>query len=80
MKVTVKLYSIFRLNYSNYNEKEGIQLDVERGATAADLIEILEIDPQKVAMICINGEIKREKDITLTEGDIVQIFPFFGGG
>ena len=80
MKVTVKLYSIFRLNYSDYNEKEGIQLDVEEGTTAADLIEMLEIDPQKVAMVCVNGEIKREKDLPLKEGDIVQIFPFFGGG
>ncbi len=80
MHVNVKLYSIFRLEHSDYDVEEGLKVNLEDESTIMDLLIALGIEQQRVAMVNLNGKITRDKSVALKEGDVVQVFPFFGGG
>lgn len=56
---------------------------VARGASVADLLGTLELDPRMV-VVERNREILRDRDalpgIALAEGDVLEIVHFVGGG
>lgn len=55
---------------------------IATGASIADLVIALELDPKKVA-VEHNGEIAPRStlaDVTLTDGDVLEIVHFVGGG
>ena len=80
MDVTVRLYSIFRFKYDGYNSKTGIILKLEVGSTICDLLERIEIEPKNVSIVRVNELIVKDFDLPLSNKDIVEIFPFYGGG
>ncbi len=80
MDVNVKLYSVFRLEYPDYDAEKGLRVNIEEESTILDLLIALGIEQQRVAMVNLNGEITQDKSVVLKEGDLVQVFPFFGGG
>ena len=52
------------------------------GATIADLVRTLELDPKKVAVEC-NGQIVPRstlEQVVLGDGDVLEIVHFVGGG
>ncbi len=80
MQVTVKLYSVFRLEYEGYDSTEGIRLQITNESTLADLLGSLNIAPQRVSLVCVNKSIVQAFDVYLKDKDVIEIFPFFGGG
>ncbi len=55
------------------------QFPVADGATVADLVTELDIDPKDAKLIFVNGR-KGALDSVLAEGDRVGLFPPIGGG
>lgn len=80
MRVRVKLYSIFRLLYRDYNVEQGIQLDLAPGARLVNLFDYLTIEMRKVSMVRVNGRLNRDYSLILNDGDTLELFPLFGGG
>jgi len=83
MNVTVKLYSVFRLeydNYNSYNSQKGLMIDLEEDSTIFNLLKMLEIDPKRVSMVRVNERIVKDLGTFLKNGDTIELFPFFGGG
>ncbi len=80
LKVQVKLYSIFRLNISDYDFNEGIEVELNKGSRLIDLMERVEIELEKIAMVRLNGRLEKNHLSILKNGDIVELFPQIGGG
>ncbi|RJX28637.1 MAG: hypothetical protein C4554_02240 [Dethiobacter sp.] len=83
MNITVKLYSVFRLEYDNYNSyngEKGLKVDLDRNSTILDLLRMLKIDPQRVSLVRVNERIVKDYNSILSSGDTIELFPFFGGG
>jgi sulfur carrier protein ThiS len=80
MDVTVRLYSIFRLKYEDYNSAIGIRLEIELGSTIYDLLDKIEIEPKNISIIRVNELIVKDFELPLNNKDTVEIFPFYGGG
>lgn len=74
MRLTIKLFATFR------EGRKKIQvLDLPEGTTPENILDILKIDKSEVAIFLING-----RDIqfnrTLSDNDVLSIFPPVGGG
>lgn len=80
MRLRVKLYSIFRLRYHDYDVEHGIQLDLAPGTRLVDLFDYLKIEMRKVSMVRVNGRLNRDFSLILHDGDTLELFPLFGGG
>ncbi len=79
MKVNVKLYSILRLRYSDY-DNEGISMDVDEESTIRTLTINLGFDPVDGHMIVINGKMTKDKEERINDKDLIQLFPCIPGG
>lgn len=55
------------------------QVSLPRGKTVLDVIEAMEIPPNQVWVVRVNGE-HVEKTHPLRDGDRVELFPLVGGG
>lgn len=80
MHVQVKLYSIFRLQFPHYDAKQGIQMEMKEGSRIRDLFERLGIELGKLSMVRVNGQLERDHMLILADGDVIELFPMFGGG
>ena len=56
-----------------------VHLDIPKGSTVKQIIEILEIPEKEVAILLINGR-DGKLDTPLIDTDVVSIFPPVGGG
>ncbi|AOY75215.1 MoaD/ThiS family protein [Clostridium formicaceticum] len=74
MQVNVRLFATFREN----REKE-MMMDLAQGATPKDVIELLNIPEEEVAIILINGR-HQELNTVLEDNDTLSLFPPVGGG
>ena len=74
MKIKVKLFATLR-------DGRGKELDLERNEnlTVRTILGMLEIKPEEVAILLINGR-DGSFDIQLSDGDTVSLFPPVGGG
>jgi len=79
--VPVKPLTIQARLFATLREGRGkvIAVELENGATVADLAIRLAIDSKDIAILLVGG---RDAPLgkTLTDGDIVSIFPPVGGG
>lgn len=60
----------------------GEEREIELGATVSDLVRLLDIAPERVA-VELNREVVRRArwaEVTLREGDRVEVVHFVGGG
>ncbi len=74
MKITVKLFATLR------NERFDTKvLDCNEGISVKNLLEIINIDENEVAIIFHNGK-HAECDDILSKNDTVAFFPPIGGG
>ncbi len=74
MKITVKLFATLRDNRDKIRV-----LDVNENVTAYEIAAKLDIDPESIAIIMINGR-GAEMDATLEANDVLSFFPPVGGG
>ncbi|MEN6461736.1 MAG: MoaD/ThiS family protein [Syntrophomonas sp.] len=74
MKIEVRLFATLRTN----REKKTI-IELEPGCSPRHAAEKLNIPPEKVTMVLINGK-NSTMDAIINEGDIVSFYPAIGGG
>ena len=74
LKIMVKLFA----NLRDQREKEQI-LTLPEGANPGQVMAVLHIAAEDVAIIMINGR-RTEADAVLQEGDTLALFPPVGGG
>lgn len=74
MKIEVRLFATLR-------EERGkvMDLEVEEGSTVGDILDLLKIDQDFVALLLVNGK-DGKFDTVLKEGDVLSLFPPVGGG
>jgi molybdopterin converting factor small subunit len=74
MKIKTRLFATLRNN-------RGKEVDVEvgDGATVRDILDVLSIKREDVALLLVNGR-DGSIDAVLTETDYVSLFPPVGGG
>ncbi|WBW99511.1 MoaD/ThiS family protein [Oceanirhabdus sp. W0125-5] len=74
MKVEVRLFATFR----HGREKKQF-MELHDGVTVREIINILDINEEEVAILLINGR-DGTLDKGLVDGDVVSLFPPVGGG
>ena len=75
MKVTVRTGSWAR----QYMPRETAELQLPEGAAVADAIGRLDIPPQEIGLVALDGKAV-PLQTPLAEGDIVRVFPVIIGG
>jgi molybdopterin converting factor small subunit len=55
-------------------------LEVSDGAAIEDVLRVLEIAPQAVQVVAVNGQLERNRGRVLASGDELSIIPAVGGG
>jgi sulfur-carrier protein len=80
MHVKVKLFATLR-RFALQDVQAGTPstVELEDGASLADLISILKLPAGEVRMVFVNGR-SQEEDWILKEDDEVGMFPPIGGG
>jgi len=74
MKLEIRLFATFR----DGREKKYF-LDLNEGATPRDIVKMIKIDEEEVAILLINGR-EGELDTILKDNDVLSLFPPVGGG
>lgn len=72
--IKVKLFATLR-------EGRGKEIDVafQQGLTGKDVLKMLNISEEHVAIFLVNGKDKKIEE-PLSDGDVIAIFPPVGGG
>ncbi len=74
MRVTVKLFASFRDGRFKVEER-----DLPEGSRVLDILELLNIMFDKIAICLVNGRNVNEQHV-LKNGDTLALFPPVGGG
>jgi molybdopterin converting factor small subunit len=74
MKIEVRLFATFR---EGRDKKQF--LEFEHNVTTRNIINMLNIKAEEVAILLINGR-DGEVDRELVDGDVISLFPPVGGG
>ena len=74
MEVEVRLFATFR---EGREKKQKIKIN--ENTTILDIIKILNIDENEVAIMLLNGR-DGNSDRMLNDGDVISLFPPVGGG
>ena len=74
MKVEVKLFAVFRKD-----RFVSRHLEIPDGSVFRDVLDSLGIEAREVSLPLING-VYSSVDDSLSDGDILSIFPAVGGG
>lgn len=74
MKITLKLFATLRDFGENIKD-----IDIDAGSTPKDVIRVMGLPEDDVAIIMINGR-RLKDDVVLNEGDVLALFPAVGGG
>jgi sulfur carrier protein ThiS len=79
MQVQVKLYGTLGKRVPGYDHRTGLAVDVDEGATVADLMRRIGVPLKKVGMVTLDGRLAG-KETLLQPGMQVRVFhPIFGG-
>ena len=79
MRAKVKLYGTLRRHIPDYQHAQGIEVEIPDGATAKDLLALLEIPKSRGAVVIAGGRILKVDDI-VPHGVPVNIVQTIGGG
>ena len=74
MKITVKLFAVLRIG--RFTEKE---LDVPFGSTVGDVVMGLDLPPEHVDILLVNGR-HVDREYLLQDGDLLSLLPMVEGG
>jgi sulfur carrier protein ThiS len=79
MKVRVKLYGTLGQRFPGYQHSQGIEVEIPEGATAQDLLALLEISGSRGVVVVVEGRILKADD-QMRGGVPVNVFQSVGGG
>jgi len=84
VKIEVRLFAGLRDRFPR-EQRGRCDLELEPGSSLASLLDRLDIPPKQAQMVLVNGvQVPRSPGVresqTLSEGDIVAIFPPVAGG
>ena len=79
MRVHVKLFATLRRYVKSAVYGVPLEVDLDEGATIADLVHHLNLPAEEVKLAFVNAR-ARPDDWRLEQGDEVGIFPPVGGG
>ena len=79
VKVTVMLFSGLEGDLRNDDPAKGRIVQIRRGGTVKELVDLLDLPPHGARFASIGGEVK-QGDYELREGDVVKIFDVIAGG
>ena len=79
MKVRVKLYGTLGQRFSSYQHSQGMEVEIPGGATAKDLLALLEISESQGAVVIVESQILKADD-KLRPGIPVSVLQAIGGG
>lgn len=74
MEVEVRLFATFREGRAKRQK-----IKINENTTILDIIKILNIDENEVAIMLLNGR-DGNSDRMLNDGDVISLFPPVGGG
>jgi molybdopterin synthase sulfur carrier subunit len=74
MNINVKLFATLR----RFHEKE-FPLEISKGTTVGQVIKMLALPEDEVAIIMVNG-VGKKPDTILSNEDVLALFPAVGGG
>lgn len=74
MRITIRLFATFRNGRGKF-----IEADYQDGTSCRGVLETLNIPPEEVAILLINGR-DGDMDGPLSNGDVLSLFPPVGGG
>lgn len=79
MQVQVKLYGTLGKRVAGYDHRTGMAVNVDDGATVAELMTQLGVPLDKIGMVSLDGRLVG-KAAALRSGVLVKVFhPIFGG-
>ena len=79
MKVMLKLLATYRSFLPPEATEGEIELTIPGGVSAVDLVERYGVPVDDSSVILVNGHTPKPED-SLTEGDVVFVFPAIAGG
>jgi sulfur carrier protein ThiS len=62
MKTRVKLYGTLSQRFPGYQHSQGIEVEIPDGATAKDLLALLEISESQGAVVIMEGRVLKADD------------------
>ncbi|SKC86503.1 MoaD/ThiS family protein [Maledivibacter halophilus] len=74
--ITIKFYSVTK-RYNNNQSVAELELDDEKNIGC--ILKKFKIIPGEVEVILLNSKLARE-DTKVKDGDVIELFPVFGGG
>jgi sulfur carrier protein ThiS len=79
MQVTVLLFGTLPNYYPGDYPPSGLEVDCSRGISVAELVELLELPKNHIAIVSINGILCKAKDIVPDNAE-VKCFQALHGG
>jgi len=79
MKIEVRLFASLARFMPDKSIKKPYAMDVQEGATIADVFQSLDVPEESVKLIFLNG-IHAASSQVLKDGDRLGVFPALGGG
>lgn len=79
MKARVKLFGTLSQGFPGYQHSQGMEVEIPEGATAKDLLALLEISESRGATVIVEGRVLKADD-KMPHGVPVSILQAIGGG
>ena len=79
MKTRVKLFGTLRQGFPGYEHSQGMEVEIPDGATAKDLLALLEIPESRGAAVAVAGRILKADD-RIERGAPIHVLQVLHGG
>ena len=80
MEITIGLFANFEEKMPEDTDKEGrTKIDIPRGSNVSYVLKIFNIPEEEAYIVLVNGR-HAKKNVILTNGDEMNVFPAIVGG
>ena len=79
MEIRVRLFGTLSQRFPGYRHSEGMEVEIPDGATAEDLLALLEIPESRGVAVAVEGRILKADDI-IERGAPVHVLQVLHGG
>jgi len=79
LRLTVKLYGTLSRSFDAYDHSSGLEVILPDEASIHDLLDYLNLSPERLGMICMDGSLLNKKS-RLKDGAQIDIFHPIAGG